>query len=355
MHLVYTPKLIFIPIYCHLSISSTIFFSLFFFSLVAVVVVVHWIAMLSFSIQITAHTHTMPPYSFKGMAPYILLYFIEIISLLSFPFYLFNEYILFIFIRFIPFVASWVCVSLNWMGWFDWRVWWIRGLDSESIFITSHCLLRSQAHGNEFALLAEMISAIFREVYGFDGSAFKWHMMCYAWILKSISSNDEIKLTNKKSNEMKRDILVPSFHGIVYSEEERMNEKKNRFGFIHVRTIRGWKQLKWRHAFQNMVLMVRARLLTHSLTRSLVRVSSRVNIFRLFRIRKSGTCTKSIQWQNKTMTTWCRKWNETRILVLNYTCEYKKYDSCFLSQPHNRNLVANSAHNIDENKRNEHQ
>lgn len=45
-------------------------------------------------------------------SPYILLYFIEIISLLSFPFYLYNAYILFAFISMFVYVCMhvYVCV-----------------------------------------------------------------------------------------------------------------------------------------------------------------------------------------------------------------------------------------------------
>lgn len=88
MHLVYTPKLIFISFYCH-----------FLWSLCGGVLVVCYIC-----------GHVDCPYSHNAIiihfihvalfsaSPYILLYFIEIISLLSFPFYLYNAYILFAFI-----------------------------------------------------------------------------------------------------------------------------------------------------------------------------------------------------------------------------------------------------------------
>lgn len=198
-------------------------------------------------------------------------------------------------------------IELNRMVWLAFTVDSTPGFRTDIPFITSHC---SQADENGFALLAKLISAIFREVPGFFlfyRSAFKWHMMCYAWIPSQWVRM--MKLNWQTQNETKYPCAIVLWNSILKNAEWK---GKQRFGFIHVRTIRGWKQLKWRHAFQNMVLMARACLLTHSLTHSLVHVSSCIDVFRLFQIRKSGTCTKSIQWQNKTMTTWCRKWNETK-------------------------------------------
>lgn len=103
MHLVYTPKLIFISFYCH-----------FLWSLCDGVLVVCYIC-----------GHVDCPYSHNAIiihfihvalfsaSPYILLYFIEIISLLSFPFYLYNAYILFAFISMFRSVLLFVYVCVH--------------------------------------------------------------------------------------------------------------------------------------------------------------------------------------------------------------------------------------------------
>lgn len=103
MHLVYIPKLIFIPIYCRYRSHS-----------------------LSQRMDVSTrnfyiYSDKMSPHRIRNIALYILLYFIEMISLLSFPFYLFSTSILFIFICWD--CAAGVCVcalAFNWIGTHKW-------------------------------------------------------------------------------------------------------------------------------------------------------------------------------------------------------------------------------------------
>lgn len=85
MHLVYIPKLIFIPIYCRYRSHS-----------LSPIRCAHRITTSTWNFYI--YSDEMSPHRMRDIVSYILLYFIEMISLLSFAFYLFSTFILFIFI-----------------------------------------------------------------------------------------------------------------------------------------------------------------------------------------------------------------------------------------------------------------
>lgn len=100
----------------------------------------------------------MSPYSFKDIALYILLYFIEIMSLLSFPFYLFNAYILFIFICLFH-TSLWVrCHRIEWIF-----VGFQANLKGDFYYSSTLLFTPFSSSRNEFTSSAAKLIILFRE------------------------------------------------------------------------------------------------------------------------------------------------------------------------------------------------